>query len=750
MTVRSLLDCHTYYALLVLALAAVAGLTGAEIGSQPAARTDGPRTVMDLMEVMLNRDLLEMLKNGGFDFRQPSLLFLPPKFYSTVPLDHGHMTPEQILSGSLLEPSSSSSASSLPAAVGGKAEHQKAAAIGVRGDQPQSAAVAAAARLNLISYSDGKVTFAGQPKPSGSDRQPAPWTPATANKGSATLGENVGTNVESLQAAGGRGGSGGGGTGGQATNDRPLTTSITDQTVSQNVARTLPASGGRRVSAGGAATSATERLRSVLPGEPDVDYPILGSIPSTGFSCEGRAHGYYADTETRCQVFRVCANTDATGRGFGFLCPNGTLFNQRFLVCDWYTNVQCEASKDFYHLNADIGRMSGRPMVSDDRDDMMDSVMSMMTYPMRSLMRMMQATPDLERPKVVSAEVPNVAKPPRYPMPAVGLEAPHRPHTGTGPRLSGLAVGEQQLRTPVSNALPPAEYVPQLDQVFVSSLGSLSTDADSGFDPVRSNLLTGKDSTKGTPQAVRPHTNQLQTQNELAGSKFQVVQADLVKYWNDQSVRTAAGPPSSLKLRPVSEAFKPVVSTHHRIGQSASPAVNPNRPILPPTGVLPPSTLHRNAGLHSGGKLFNDFTHQPTYRFTPARKVLPIQKVTVQQDNRYRQSSGTSSALVFGQNVFLTPGRPKAAAAKAYLQQASSERRQILRRIDTVPKHRKTSLQVVPSLAYYLNDVQEKQAYDEAVLHGLLDERRHDAYLRWAGKSVASSYDVPPGSVGRP
>lgn len=39
--------------------------------------------------------------------------------------------------------------------------------------------------------------------------------------------------------------------------------------------------------------------------------------------------GYYADIAARCQVFRVCANTaNNTSKGFGFLCPNGTLFNQ--------------------------------------------------------------------------------------------------------------------------------------------------------------------------------------------------------------------------------------------------------------------------------------------------------------------------------------------------------------------------------------------------------------------------------------
>lgn len=30
---------------------------------------------------------------------------------------------------------------------------------------------------------------------------------------------------------------------------------------------------------------------------------------------EKHISGYYADIEARCQVFRVCANTDLTGKG---------------------------------------------------------------------------------------------------------------------------------------------------------------------------------------------------------------------------------------------------------------------------------------------------------------------------------------------------------------------------------------------------------------------------------------------------
>lgn len=35
--------------------------------------------------------------------------------------------------------------------------------------------------------------------------------------------------------------------------------------------------------------------------------------------------GYYADIETRCQVWHWCLHS---GTMFDFLCPNGTVFNQ--------------------------------------------------------------------------------------------------------------------------------------------------------------------------------------------------------------------------------------------------------------------------------------------------------------------------------------------------------------------------------------------------------------------------------------
>ena len=57
------------------------------------------------------------------------------------------------------------------------------------------------------------------------------------------------------------------------------------------------------------------------------------------FQVEG---GYYADVEGDCQPFHICA---ADGQGgltkYSFLCPNGTLFNQQYFICDWWFNVDC-------------------------------------------------------------------------------------------------------------------------------------------------------------------------------------------------------------------------------------------------------------------------------------------------------------------------------------------------------------------------------------------------------------------------
>ena len=33
---------------------------------------------------------------------------------------------------------------------------------------------------------------------------------------------------------------------------------------------------------------------------------------------------------------------------FSFLCPNGTVFNQAYFICDWWFNVDCQQAESLY------------------------------------------------------------------------------------------------------------------------------------------------------------------------------------------------------------------------------------------------------------------------------------------------------------------------------------------------------------------------------------------------------------------
>lgn len=65
--------------------------------------------------------------------------------------------------------------------------------------------------------------------------------------------------------------------------------------------------------------------------------------------------GYYADPDTECQAFHVCT---ANGQGglttYSFLCPNGTIFNQGYFICDWWFNFDCSEAEGLYNLNDQV------------------------------------------------------------------------------------------------------------------------------------------------------------------------------------------------------------------------------------------------------------------------------------------------------------------------------------------------------------------------------------------------------------
>jgi syndecan 1 len=65
--------------------------------------------------------------------------------------------------------------------------------------------------------------------------------------------------------------------------------------------------------------------------------------------------GYYADTDTKCQVFHICTTDEKEAlSSISFLCPNGTIFNQNYFICDWWFNFDCSEAESLYSLNDKI------------------------------------------------------------------------------------------------------------------------------------------------------------------------------------------------------------------------------------------------------------------------------------------------------------------------------------------------------------------------------------------------------------
>ena len=97
-------------------------------------------------------------------------------------------------------------------------------------------------------------------------------------------------------------------------------------------------------------------LASNIPGVPGEDYPIYAEVPESGFACDGQVDGgYYADPEAECQAFHICTADGAGGLAkYSFLCPNGTIFNQNYFICDWWFNFDCSTAEDLYFLNDEI------------------------------------------------------------------------------------------------------------------------------------------------------------------------------------------------------------------------------------------------------------------------------------------------------------------------------------------------------------------------------------------------------------
>lgn len=93
-----------------------------------------------------------------------------------------------------------------------------------------------------------------------------------------------------------------------------------------------------------------DNIPSNVIGVAGIDYPIYSDIPRTDFDCRNTEYpGFYADQQTGCQVYHSCGSRG--GRRHSFICPNGTIFSQEYLICDWWFNVRCSDSHNHFSLN---------------------------------------------------------------------------------------------------------------------------------------------------------------------------------------------------------------------------------------------------------------------------------------------------------------------------------------------------------------------------------------------------------------
>ena len=77
--------------------------------------------------------------------------------------------------------------------------------------------------------------------------------------------------------------------------------------------------------------------------------PLSGTVVEHVVGCN--------KTISSSTAFHICAGSglqDNSLTKYSFLCPNGTLFQQQYFVCDWWFNVDCDKTEHFYPLNDEL------------------------------------------------------------------------------------------------------------------------------------------------------------------------------------------------------------------------------------------------------------------------------------------------------------------------------------------------------------------------------------------------------------
>jgi len=179
--------------------------------------------------------------------------------------------------------------------------------------------------------------------------------------------------------------------------------------------------------------------------------------------------------ESRCQAFRICAHTARTPQGFGFLCPNGTLFSQKNFVCDWYRNVNCDESERFYEMNEEKSVGSTH--------EMMERVRHMMEYPMKTISKALQQTqsqsqnPHQSFSKDLSAASGVLSQPAVIkPIDVQETQVVGRGEAIKSEPLNPVKTGSATLET-------------EDEGIYVNSLGELSSDPGIQFDHTNAHIV---------------------------------------------------------------------------------------------------------------------------------------------------------------------------------------------------------------------------------------------------------------------
>ncbi|XP_066141759.1 mucin-6-like [Euwallacea fornicatus] len=147
-----------------------------------------------------------------------------------------------------------------------------------------------------------------------------------------------------------------------------------------------------------------------VEGRPGTDFPVYSYIPKTSFSCKGIENGYYADLETGCQVFHICED----GRKISFLCPNGTIFQQAELICEWWNKVNCTNSPSLYEESAerllnDVARRKASRRVGINNNHALNHGAVMRTEEKSSVRasKNSQLLPATQRPHIKNHRIPD-------------------------------------------------------------------------------------------------------------------------------------------------------------------------------------------------------------------------------------------------------------------------------------------------------------------------------------------------------